>query len=110
MTRPSPRVVSVGYQRPWVMFWILVKLLVEGSKAADWSAACTGLMVIVVDCVLHCPRTFTWPIDPGVVMQTNLNKRRATRPSRTNFFRVIELPFSGSRVAQTYCTFSWGGK
>ena len=33
MTRPSPRVVTVGYQRPWAMFWTSVKVFVEGSNA-----------------------------------------------------------------------------
>ena len=47
MTRPSPRVSTVGYQRPCAIFWTSVKRLVAGSKTATLGSPWKGSYCIV---------------------------------------------------------------
>ena len=42
INRPSPRLVTVGYQRPCAMFWTSVNVFVEGSKMDDFSSPKNG--------------------------------------------------------------------
>ena len=60
MTLPSPKVVTLGYQRPSAMFAVLVKVFVAGSKIAACGCPKKGSYWMVppsISAVPSCRRT-----------------------------------------------------